>query len=280
MAEKPLSTIRNPLTIIGIFAGITEASGAAIFPFILPKIQEIYIWFQMIFPLILVLLFFITLNFNNKVLYAPSDFHNEDDFLKMFQNATPYEAENKLQEDFRNIEEGSVSNASITEGNLGIRQVVEINQENLRHDVVNKYVLAEDLVLRKISKEYGQSVKRDMRFLSPIKDILFDGVVMTADRVTAIEVTYLPRPRINPAIKNKLISIINAVSRLASNNRLFLIFVFVIEAPIPTQDILKELNGIIDSAPFQIKVRIFNFEDLKSEFYKSLNPQDVNEEKS
>jgi hypothetical protein len=119
-----------------------------------------------------------------------------------------------------------------------------------------------------------------MRFLSPIKDILFDGVVMTADRVTAIEVTYLPRPRINPAIKNKLISIINAVSRLASNNRLFLIFVFVIEAPIPTQDILKELNGIIDSAPFQIKVRIFNFEDLKSEFYKSLNPQDVNEEKS
>jgi hypothetical protein len=32
-------------------------------------------------PLLLVILFFITLNFNPKVLYAPSDFQNEDNFL-------------------------------------------------------------------------------------------------------------------------------------------------------------------------------------------------------
>ncbi len=38
-------------------------------------------WFVMGFPALLLLLFFGTLNFNAKVLYAPSDFQDEENFL-------------------------------------------------------------------------------------------------------------------------------------------------------------------------------------------------------
>ncbi|MDJ1481870.1 hypothetical protein QNI16_15320 [Cytophagaceae bacterium YF14B1] len=81
MANK-VGTIKNPLTIIAIFAGIVEISASTVLPFIEKDIQYIYIWFLMIFPTLLVICFFITLNFNNTALYAPSDFDEDKSFLE------------------------------------------------------------------------------------------------------------------------------------------------------------------------------------------------------
>ena len=75
-------TIKNPLTIIAIFAGIVEISSTTVLPFIALDIQNIYIWFLIGFPTLLVVCFFITLNFNNTVLYAPSDYKEDKSFLE------------------------------------------------------------------------------------------------------------------------------------------------------------------------------------------------------
>jgi tetratricopeptide (TPR) repeat protein len=75
--------VSNPLTIIAIFAGITEVGGTVVLPFLSEHNQAFYLWFLIIFPCILVSLFFITLNFNNKVLYAPSDFEDENNFVDL-----------------------------------------------------------------------------------------------------------------------------------------------------------------------------------------------------
>lgn len=82
MTEK-IGLIKNPLTIIAIFAGIAEVSGTIVLPFIAEKNQELFIHFLIFFPSILVLMFFITLNFNNKVLYAPSDYKDEMNYVKI-----------------------------------------------------------------------------------------------------------------------------------------------------------------------------------------------------
>src|ERR1041385_730287 len=57
MVEK-IGTIRNPLTIIAIFAAIAEISGTMVLPFVAEANQGTYIWFLMIFPILLVVLFF------------------------------------------------------------------------------------------------------------------------------------------------------------------------------------------------------------------------------
>lgn len=80
MLEKT-AHVKNPLTIIAVFAGIAEVSGTIVTPLLLPAQQSIFIWFLIFFPILLIVLFFLTLNFNPKVLYAPSDFKNEDNFL-------------------------------------------------------------------------------------------------------------------------------------------------------------------------------------------------------
>lgn len=82
MTEK-VGLIKNPLTIIAIFAGIAEVSGTVVLPFIADNNQRLFISFLIFFPSILVILFFITLNFNNKVLYAPSDYSDESNYIKI-----------------------------------------------------------------------------------------------------------------------------------------------------------------------------------------------------
>ena len=74
------------MTIIAIFATLSETSAAVSLPFLDNKEREIYIWFLISFPFYLLLLFFATLNFNYRSLYAPSDFEKGKHFLKVLDN--------------------------------------------------------------------------------------------------------------------------------------------------------------------------------------------------
>lgn len=90
------SHIKNPLTVISIFAAIAETSGTIVLPFVADAHQGTFIWFLMLFPTFLVLAFFLTLNLNHKTLYAPSDYQNQNHFLNLFGIATQDERETKL----------------------------------------------------------------------------------------------------------------------------------------------------------------------------------------
>jgi hypothetical protein len=78
-----IGRVRNPLTIIAIFAGIAEVSGTAVLPFVNSDHQQVFIWFLIVLPTLLVILFFLTLNFNGSVLYAPSDFKDEGNYMRV-----------------------------------------------------------------------------------------------------------------------------------------------------------------------------------------------------
>jgi len=81
--------ITNPISVIAIFAFISETSAAVSLPFLDNDEREIYVWFLISFPFYLLFLFFITLNFNYRSLYAPSDFDNDKNFLKAFKDESP-----------------------------------------------------------------------------------------------------------------------------------------------------------------------------------------------
>ena len=78
---KRSAFIRNPLTVVGVFAGVAEVSGVWVLPKLSYELQSTFIWFVMVFPALLVVLFFVTLNFNPRCLYAPSDFRDDAAFM-------------------------------------------------------------------------------------------------------------------------------------------------------------------------------------------------------
>lgn len=75
------------MTVIAIFAIISETSAAVSLPFLDNKDREIYVWFLISFPFYLLFLFFITLNFNHRSLYSPSDFGKDKNFLKAAEHS-------------------------------------------------------------------------------------------------------------------------------------------------------------------------------------------------
>ena len=77
--------VSNPLTIIAIFAGIAETLATVALVQLPPEIQSIFVYFVMVFPSAIVLLFFCVLYFKNTVLYAPSDFENQNHYLEANQ---------------------------------------------------------------------------------------------------------------------------------------------------------------------------------------------------
>lgn len=79
--ESSKSIAKSPLSIIAIFAAMIEASALASLPLLEEEAQYIYTWFLIGFPPLLTVLFFITLNFNARALYSPSDYENQQHFF-------------------------------------------------------------------------------------------------------------------------------------------------------------------------------------------------------
>jgi hypothetical protein len=96
MIEK-IRAVQNPLTVIAIFAALAEVASTVALATVDKDLQHTFVWFVMAFPSALVLLFFLTLNFNPTVLYAPSDFANEENFLKTLAG------KEELSVSFRNV---------------------------------------------------------------------------------------------------------------------------------------------------------------------------------
>ena len=86
MIEK-INRIANPLTIIAIFATLAEIAGTVSLGLVDKSLQSVFVWFVMLFPILLVAVFFVTLNFNPKVLYAPGDFRDDKSFIATVSGA-------------------------------------------------------------------------------------------------------------------------------------------------------------------------------------------------
>lgn len=74
--------VRNPLTVIAIFAAVAESFGAGVLPFLEGEVQDIFVRFVMFFPCALVGLFFFVLWFKPDALYAPADFKTDAAYLQ------------------------------------------------------------------------------------------------------------------------------------------------------------------------------------------------------
>ena len=80
---KDIGHIKNPLTVIAIFAGIAETSGTIVLPLLDASVQGTFVWFLMLFPCLLIAMFFGVLYMKHHVLYAPSDFQEDKSFVDM-----------------------------------------------------------------------------------------------------------------------------------------------------------------------------------------------------
>lgn len=283
MVEK-IGHIKNPLTVIAIFAAIAEISGTTVLPFIEPSNQSIYVWFLMLFPTFLVGIFFLTLNLNHKVLYAPSDYKDEKNFVNPYGKATPEEQGKKLREEVEEIE-AEDSNNTTSKNTEDIQPDIaqeekekessESSQTNhpTRHrQLMSEVTLAEKLAVNKLSKELGVNFKTDARFEFPgsNRGAVFDAIGMSENEVHAVEVKLFKSRNIASSRLARVLEQAEIVSQYFKgiDEKEFILNVFIVidNHHINKPELKERLYKFSMRFNVNIKIHITTLDDLQNEY--------------
>lgn len=189
MIEK-VAHIKNPLTVIAMFAGIAEVSGTVVLPFLDDSTQGTYVWFLMVFPCLLVTAFFGTLLFKHHVLYAPSDFKDEKIFANMFKPGSLALRAEKLEEETSADAEPQVTSVNASASTPENVEVEKLGMTPSSHaQIAANASLAEDLVITRLASERQT---RFVRNVSPssMPNVMFDAVAKDGNNQLIVEVKY------------------------------------------------------------------------------------------
>ena len=288
MIEK-IGHIKNPLSVIAIFAAVAEISGTTVLPFIEPSNQSIYIWFLMIFPLFLVGAFFITLNFNHKVLYAPSDYKDEEHFVSSFRKANPAEQNQKLKEEVEEVE----ADETRKDGVSGVvRSVLADDKETSTEDQLRKrqimadVTLAEKLAINNLEENLGLDLRTNVKFnlglpntssnsesslnINFSMNVIFDAAHVSEKSVQAVEVKLFKTGSID---KERFRNVLNMAEKVSLqcediSSKPFTLHIFaVIDTPeIKAEYIKQELQEALRSSKIRVVVHASSLNDLQNTY--------------
>jgi hypothetical protein len=297
LIEK-VGSIKNPLTVIAMFAAIAEISGTTVLPFIAQDNQSTYVWFLMLFPVLLVGVFFLTLNFNHKVLYAPSDYKDENNFLKLFGSATLAEKEEKLREEVEEVEEAAnkepeaeakaeaeaEAEAKAAIAVAAVQAVEKLTKAEMlrpqpaatinpdRHrDLISNLMMAEKLAIMKLSKELGLDFKADVRYRAPgSRIVVFDALGEERHQIHAVEVKLFRAEYVNPMrLERTLLEAESIAAHLngIGSKEFVLHFFAVIDSDSVDRNALRErLATFVERYKVNVRIHVATLRDLQAEY--------------
>lgn len=91
-------SVKNPLAMIAIFAGISEVAMSCTLGNLSIELQKIFIWFVVTFPFVLVGGFFFVLYRKPAVLFSPSDYEQDETYLNSISNQPSNQANLKVEQ--------------------------------------------------------------------------------------------------------------------------------------------------------------------------------------
>lgn len=263
--------VSNPLTVIGIFAGLAEVSGTVVLPFLNSWEQSIFVWFLMGFPVLLVGLFFAILNWNHKVLYAPSDFRHDSSFLETIRPLSSREQEARLAQA---VEESTLQQPSTvlfqTESAGVVRPDSQPDVSREQASLKATVLQAEDLALKEIQADTRLAFQRDVGIEGEL-GLHFDALSVDREKriLTAVEVKFLRTMNFPDATIRHAVETGNAlVKRVAAfGNRARFILAIVTDGNDIEQDVIKRrVEKICHRIRFHPDIRMFTLKDLRQKY--------------
>lgn len=273
MVEK-IGHIKNPLTVIAIFAALAEVSGTVVLPFLDKETQRVYVWFLMCFPILLVAIFFFVLYKKHHVLYAPTDFKDDKTFTDLFENATSsakFAKINSEQED--PIAEPTADTQARQEQPTVATHHSISAAETLRRSFQGNGLLAEELVIAKLARDLGLKFDRNLAVKGQPK-LVFDAVSTSSDRAVVAEVRFTRLGNVPDPILSEYFERVKRFSEtLPDELKNKIEFIFALATDTDEEFRLKRMDKTIEKIrtyseaySFKTVVRLFKMQDLEREF--------------
>jgi hypothetical protein len=267
---EKVGPIKNPLTVIAIFAGLAEVSGTAVLPLMAPETQWIYIWFLMAFPALLVGLFFTTLLLKHHVLYAPTDFRSDESFTGLLVTVTGARRFAKLDQEAKEVE--AAEGASLELAATGTPEVLQA----ARRDFRGAALLAEELATATLGKELGARFERNVAFAAA-PNLILDAVATLPGRTIVVEVKYSRGGIFSRKLLDSTFARLQSVYRsLPPRIRQEFEVLFAVVTDGDASRRHEEIKALAirsaEGCPFKTSVRLFDLGFLDSQIRREASP--------
>lgn len=261
---------RNPLGILALFLVLVYGFACIVVGFGSKSLNESerfpLIWFLVLFPILVLWVFYLLVTRHHRKLYAPVDFKDE----KFFVTPLPEEV---IQE--RVDEKVSAAVASqqmpLNEAVLSSRPS-QATTQTLR----NSYLEAEKLAFKALEKDIGFPIQQQVSVKGSHYDFGFDGLAIVKRTLHFFEVKYFQRP----AFKQEFIEA--ALHRVASvafspsvfdsdkyNEVIFHLVIVVGFRDEKIEEFAKKLKSRIRSELFTVEYHFYDLDDLRRKFDKN-----------
>ena len=268
-----LPTVKNPMTIVALFAGIAELAGTVVLPFVAGDNQSLYIWYVMLFPVLLVALFFLTLNFNPNVLYAPSDFKDEQNYMDLFRPPSATEKVRDVEEKLLHDQPTNLASGSKSDAPHDADGVMRVSDGPTKHiinhllsDVPGGFKLIEDLVVEKLTTEFHVKPRREVALVNAPRSPILDAVFEAEEGLIIVEVSFVKEGSYtNDKMRRDLDrfnrSYFALPERVRGNSKFLLVVVF----DLPKDESVRlnrEFETMSSSHPMSVDLRLYSLQEL------------------
>jgi hypothetical protein len=257
----------NPLGIIALFIVLVYGIAALVLGVSAnsfePGERLPLIWFLVGFPPIVLFTFAWLVARHHVKLYAPKDYPDPTQFLQVLDTA---QQRKKLESEVELVEDKKPEKE---EGGLSLSSSLP------RNVLMARVLLAEDLVMRELSADYGVNIQRQMGLG---RDIGVDGMFVKDGEGFGIEVKFFRHTKHIRNIVESIRRIRDHISRLGWKKFNFILAAVIDDTEAENINRVKELieKAIVD-LEMNVEIRYFRFSELMEKYGASLSVKNKRE---
>lgn len=251
---------RNPLGIIALFIVLVYGIAGLVLGVASSSLEaserQLLIWFLVVFPIVVLAVFFRLVTKHHVKLYAPHDFPDSDGFFRML---TPSEQREKLNQEIREIE--AISSTTNSDEDVAS----ELDRTGVSRELSSRqaWVLAEEFAIREIESEFDTSIQRNVSLGSRY---VVDGILLDKGRIIVVEIKFIKKIRVLRVVR----SAVEQLGKFAEalHPRPSFIIAIVSEG-VSGEDLENQLvmsREYLKAASFPIELRVYDFDELKKKY--------------
>lgn len=151
--------------------------------------------------------------------------------------------------------------------NNAVREIAQTLNVSALDDIFSVYIVAQDLALREIQRESGETVLRNQS----IGAADFDAVMFKREIVVCVEIEFVVAPDFSPIKISEIFKKINAAQKTFARTgkerkfRLLLVLITQLE-PADEAKLRASLVKKFPATTIDIDIRLFDFENLRKTF--------------
>jgi len=155
-----------------MFAAIAEVSGTVVLPLVDATVQAVYVWFLMVFPCFLVLLFFVTLWIDHSVLYAPSDYKDEAGFVTLFNRGVPKYSVISPGTDVDDVDSGASESEAIASVENVLFSPIEKTPDDTPAPISEAEVEETKAVTKDLEREFYERYRKNAQYMQDVATVM------------------------------------------------------------------------------------------------------------